>query len=112
MTVVAEAIAPPTSRALLARPDWRAVALAGAGMLLTFAAPQHRMDLLLIGVLASLTGIVWSPYSGAVLIGATLPTFFFTRTLLGPLSVTPPGLALMLTWLAIFARRRQLPLRF
>jgi O-antigen ligase len=112
MTVVAEALAPPTSRPLLARPDWRALALAGAGMLLTFAAPQHRIDLLLIGVLASLVGIVWSPYSGAVLIGATLPAFFFTRTLSGPLSVTPPGLALLLTWLAIFVRRRQLPLRF
>jgi O-antigen ligase len=111
MTVVAEALAPPTSRQLLARPDWRALALASAGMVLTFAAPQHRMDLLLIGVLASLIGIVWSPYSGAVLIGATLPAFFFTRTLAGPLSVTPPGLALMLTWLAVFARRRQLPLR-
>ena len=36
-----------------------------------------------------------------VLIGATLPFFFFTRTLVGPLSVTPPGLALMLTWLAV-----------
>jgi O-antigen ligase len=111
MTVVAEALAPPTSRPLLERPDWRALALAGAGMLLTFAAPQHRMDLLLIGVLTSLIGIVWSPYSGAVLIGATLPTFFFTRSLAGPLSVTPPGLALILTWLAILARRRQLPLR-
>jgi len=62
-------------------------------------------------VLASLIGIVWSPYSGALLIGATLPTFFFTRTLVGPLSVTPPGLALMLTWLAILVRRRKLSLR-
>lgn len=112
MTVVAEAIAPPRSRPSLARADWRALALAGAGMLLTFAAPQHRMDLLLIGLLASLIGIVWSPYSGAVLIGATLPTFFFTRSLVGPLSVSPPGLALMLTWLAILVRRRQLAPRF
>ena len=81
-------------------------------MLLTFAAPQHRMDLLVIGVVASLVGMVWSPSRGPVLIGATLPTFFFTRTLPGPLSVTPPGLALMLSWLAILVRRRQLPLRF
>jgi O-antigen ligase len=112
MAVVAEAVAPPTSHPLLARPDWRAVALASAGLLLTFAAPQHRMDLLVIGVLTSLVGIVWSPYAGALLIGAALPTFFFTRTLAGPLSVTPPGLALMLTWLAVLVRRRQLPLRF
>jgi O-antigen ligase len=41
-----------------------------------------------------------------------LPAFFFTRNLFGPLSVTPPGLALTLTWLAIFVRRRQLALRF
>jgi O-antigen ligase len=112
MTVVAEAVAAPTSRQLLTRPDWRALALAGAGMLLTFAAPQHRMDLLLIGVLASLIGMIWSPYVGPILIGATLPAFFFTRVLAGPLSVTPPGLALMLSWLAILLRRRQLPLRW
>jgi O-antigen ligase len=97
---------------LLVRPDRRALALAGAGLLLTFASPPHRMDLLVIGVLASLIGIVWSPYAGPVLIGLTLPTFFFTRTLAGPLSVTPPGLALMLTWLAVLVRRRQLSLRF
>lgn len=112
MTVVAEAVAPATSRPLPTRPDWRALALAGAGLLLTFAAPEHRMDLIVFGVLASLIGITWSPYAGPLLIGATLPAFFFTRTLAGPLSVTPPGLALMLTWLAILVRRRQLPLRF
>src|SRR5215471_1558654 len=112
MTAVAEAVSPPTSRALLTRPDWRALALSGAGLLLTFAAPQHRMDLVLIGVIVSSIGLVWSPYAGPILIGATLPAFFFTRTLAGPLSVTPPGLALVLTWLAIGLRRRQLPLRF
>ncbi|MBV9581420.1 MAG: hypothetical protein JO057_22820, partial [Chloroflexi bacterium] len=70
------------------------------------------MDLLLIGVLASLIGIVWSPYVGPVLIGASLPMFFFTRTLAGPLSVTPPGLALILSWLAILVRHRRLRLRW
>jgi O-antigen ligase len=81
-------------------------------MLLTFTAPQHRMDLLLIGVAASLVGIIWSPYVGPVVIGATLPAFFFTRTLAGPLSVTPPGLALILSWLAVLVRRRQLAVRW
>jgi O-antigen ligase len=81
-------------------------------MLLTFTAPQHRMDLLLIGVAVTLVGIVWSPYVGVVVIGATLPAFFFTRTLAGPLSVTPPGLALILSWLAVLVRRRSLPVRW
>src|SRR5204863_9958714 len=71
-------------------PDWRALALAAAGMLLTFGAPQHRVDLLAIGVIAALGGIVWSPIAGPLLIGATLPVFFFSRTLAGPLAVTPP----------------------
>jgi O-antigen ligase len=103
---------PPTPLPLRGEIDWRALTLSGAGLLLTFAAPQHRMDLVLIGVLVSAIGIVWSPYVGPILIGATLPAFFFTRTLAGPLSVTPPGLALVLSWLAIGLRRRQLPLRF
>ena len=112
MTGVAETVAPPTSRQILTHVDWRALALSGGGLLLTFAAPPHRVDLLLIGVAVSVIGIIWNPYAGVVLIGATLPTFFFTRTLAGPLSVTPPGLALMLSWLAILVRRRQLALRW
>jgi putative inorganic carbon (HCO3(-)) transporter len=70
------------------------------------------MDLQLIGVAVSLVGIIWNPYAGVMLIGAALPTFFFTRTLAGPLSVTPPGLALILSWVAILVRRRQLALRW
>jgi O-antigen ligase len=101
--------APP---ALTRTPDWRALAIGIAGMLVTFAAPQHRPDLLLIGLAASAIAIVWSPLVGAVLIGGSLPFFFFGRNLVGPLSVTPPGLALMLTWLAVAVRHRQLALRW
>jgi O-antigen ligase len=93
-------------------PDWRALALGLGGMLVTFAAPQHRPDLLLIGLGASALAIVWSPLVGAVLIGGLLPAFFFGRGLIGPLSVTPPGLALLLTWLAVGLRRKQLALRW
>jgi putative inorganic carbon (HCO3(-)) transporter len=78
----------------------------------TFAAPQHRPDLVLIGVLATTIGIVWSPFVGAALIGGLLPAFFFGRNLIGPLSVTPPGLALALTWLAVIVRRKQLRLHW
>lgn len=92
------------------RADWRAVGLAGAGLLLTFAAPQHRLDLLAIGVVATLAGLLWSPMAGPLVIGASLPAFFFSRTLVGPLAVTPPGLALLLTWLAVGVRRKRLNL--
>jgi putative inorganic carbon (HCO3(-)) transporter len=81
-------------------------------MLITFAAPQHRPDLLVIGLVASAIGIVWSPLVGACLIGGLLPAFFFGRNLVGPVSVTPPGLALVLTWVAIVARRKQQALRW
>ena len=90
--------------------SWRATALAVVGLVLTFAAPQHRIDLLLIGLVALLAGVVWSPLSGPLLVGAGLPFFFFNRPLAGPLAVTPPGLALMVSWLAILARHRQLRL--
>jgi O-antigen ligase len=91
-------------------PDWRALALATAGLFLTFAAPPHRVDLILIGLAATAGGIVWNPLAGPVLIGAALPTFFFSRGLVGPLSVTPPGLALIVTWAAIALRRKRLNL--
>src|SRR5512142_3117611 len=99
---------PNTPPARLRAPDWRAFGIAAGGMLITFAAPAHRPDLLIIGLIAAAIGILWSPLSGAVLIGALLPTFFFGKTLIGPASVTPPGLALVLTWLAVLARRKQL----
>jgi len=92
-------------------PNWRAVALAASGLALTFAAPQHRLDLLLIGLAAALGGVVWSPLAGPLLIGAALPLFFFSRAIGGPLSVTPPGLALILTWLAVALRHRSLDLK-
>jgi len=90
--------------------NWRATALAVAGLLLTFAAPQHRLDLLLIGLVALMTGLVWNPLSGPVLIGLALPFFFFGRPLAGPLAVTPPGLALMVSWVAVLVRHGQLKL--
>jgi len=93
-------------------PEWKALAIAAGGMLVTFAAPHHRPDLVLIGLAASSVGIVWSPMAGAALIGGLLPAFFFGRNLVGPLSVTPPGLALALTWLAVLIRRKQVRLRW
>ncbi len=101
-----------TERGVYEALDWRAAALAGAGVVLTFAAPQHRVDLLLIGVAATLAGVVWSPLAGALLVGATLPAFFFSRGLIGPVSVTPPGLVLMLTWIAALVRRKHVGLRW
>jgi O-antigen ligase len=90
--------------------NWRATALAAAGLVLTFAAPQHRIDLLVIGLVLLVAGLVWSPLSGPLLVGATLPFFFFGRPLAGPFAVTPPGLALMVSWVAVVARHRQLKL--
>jgi O-antigen ligase len=84
--------------------------VAAAGLGLTFAAPWHRVDLLVIGLAALLGGIVWNPISGPVLIGATLPFFFFGRPLAGPLSVTPPGLTLVVSWLVVIVRHKQLKL--
>jgi O-antigen ligase len=106
---------PPRQRVRLeaaAGLSWRATGLAAAGLLLTFAAPQHRIDLLLIGLAAVSAGVVWSPMSGPLLVGATLPLFFFGRPLAGPLAVTPPGLVLMVSWVAAVARHRQLNLRW
>ncbi len=65
-----------------------------------------------IGVLATLGGVAWSPMAGPLLIGASLPTFFFSRTLVEPLSVSPPGLALIAAWLAVLIQRRRLRLRW
>jgi O-antigen ligase len=92
--------------------NWKALALAAGGLALTFTAPTHRLDLLLIGLAATLGGLLWAPLGGPVLIGAALPFFFFSRQLVGPIGVTPPGLVLLLTWLAVLARRRALVLRW
>jgi putative inorganic carbon (HCO3(-)) transporter len=92
--------------------NWKALALAAGGLGLTFTAPPHRLDLLAIGVAATLGGLWWAPRMGPVLIGAALPFFFFSRQLVGPIGVTPPGLALILSWLAVLARRRVLQLRW
>jgi O-antigen ligase len=92
--------------------NWKALALAAGGLALTFTAPSHRLDLLAIGVAATLGGLWWAPLGGPVLIGAALPFFFFSRQLVGPISVTPPGLMLILSWLTVMARRRALALRW
>ena len=94
------------------RPNWKALVLAAVGLLLVFASPPHRVDLLIIGLAAALGGSVWSPLAGVTLIGATLPVFLFGRQIAGPLSFSPPGLALVVTWLAVLARHRQLKLRW
>ena len=76
----------------------RAALLGVAGLLLTFTAPSHRPDLLVFGVIAVAAALVWQPRSGPLLIGAALPFYFFSRQLVGPLSVSPPGLTLLLAW--------------
>jgi len=90
--------------------NWRAVALAAAGLVLAFTAPPHRLDLLALGVGASAAALVWSPALGPALIGASLPFFFFSHQLVGPIGVTPPGLALLLAWGAVLVRRKSLNL--
>jgi O-antigen ligase len=109
-------VSPPISDASAAGADealnWKALGLAAAGLVLTFTAPAHRLDLLLIGVGMAVGGLLWAPLAGPILIGAALPFYFFSRVLVGPLGVTPPGLALILSWLAILARRRALRLRW
>jgi putative inorganic carbon (HCO3(-)) transporter len=67
---------------------------------------------LVIGVGATLGGLLWAPLAGPVLIGAALPFFFFSRQLVGPIGVTPPGLALILSWVAVFVQRHKLQLRW
>jgi O-antigen ligase len=87
------------------RLNWKATALALAGLGLIFTAPPHRIDLLVIGLAGLGGGLLWSPLAGPLLIGGALPCFFFSRQLVGPVSVTPPGLVLILSWLAVFINR-------
>ncbi len=93
---------------------WKALALALAGLVLIFTAPPHRVDLLLIGLAGLGGGLLWSPLGGPILIGAALPFFFFSRPLVGPISVTPPGLVLILSWVTVVvsAFRGKLALRW
>jgi len=86
--------------------NWRALAIAAAGLVLVFAAPVHRVDLLVIGLAGLVGGVAWSPPVGPMLIGAALPFFFFARPLAGPVGVTAPGLVLTVSWLAAIARRK------
>ncbi len=81
--------------------------LGAAGLLLTFTAPAHRVDLLAIGVIATGASLLWRPTEGPLLIGAALPFYFFGRTLVGPLAVSPPGLVLLLAWPAALLRHRK-----
>lgn len=84
--------------------NWKALTLAVAGLVLTFAAPAHRLDLLVIGLGGLVGGLWWSPLAGPVLIGGALPFFFFSRPLAGPISVTPPGLVLIVSWLIVLVQ--------
>src|ERR1700694_1673924 len=81
--------------------NWKATALALVGLVLMFTAPPHRIDLLLIGLAGLGGGLFWNPLAGPGLIGAALPFFFFSRQLFGPISVTPPGIVLILSWLML-----------
>jgi hypothetical protein len=94
--------------------DVRPLLLGSAGLLLTFSAPPHRLDLLAVGVIALFGALLWQPRTGPLLIGAALPFFFFGRPLVGPLSVSPPGLVLLLAWpvTLIQAARRSIVLRW
>jgi O-antigen ligase len=92
--------------------SWKALALAAGGLALTFAAPPHRVDLLVVGLACLIGGVVWRPQTGPAIVGVSLPFFFFARQLVGPVGVTPPGLALLVSWLAIAVRARQLALRW
>ncbi len=85
------------------RGDLQAGALALAGILVVTTLPTRRVDLLAFGVAASLAGMVWRPWVGPALIGASLPFYFFSRTI-GPLSFSPPELVLLLAWGALLLR--------
>jgi O-antigen ligase len=93
--------------------ECRAALLVLAGTLLTFTTPLHRLDLLAYGLATMFGGLLWRPRIAPFVIAASLPGFFFARPLLGPLSFSPPGLLLVLAWLAVLiqAGRRRLPLR-
>lgn len=80
--------------------------LGALGLLLTFTAPPHRLDLLLGGLIAVVGSVLWQPRSGPLLIGAALPFYFFSRQLIGPLAVSPPGLMLLASWPAALIRYR------
>jgi len=92
--------------------NWKALAIAAAGLILTFTAPTHRIDLLVIGLAGLVGGVVWRPRVGPVLLGAALPFFFFAHQIVGPLGVTPPGLVLIVSWVAVIARRTKLQARW
>jgi putative inorganic carbon (HCO3(-)) transporter len=80
------------------------LALGGVSLLLTFTAPAHRPDLLALGLIGLVAALLWRPRFGPLFIGATLPVFFYSRQLVGPLSVSPPGLVLLLNWPATLVR--------
>src|SRR5713101_168354 len=88
--------------------NWKALAIAAAGLILTFTAPTHRIDLLVTGLAGLVGGVVWRPRVAPVLLGAALPFFFFAPQIVGPLGVTPPGLVLIVSWVAVIARRTKL----
>src|SRR5258708_22296561 len=89
-----------------------ALGLAAAGLVVPFTAHAHRLDLLAIGLALLAGGVIWSPQVGPLLIGASLPFFFFSRQLVGPIGVTPPGLVLIVTWAAVLVRHRRLGARW
>lgn len=84
--------------------DLAALTVGALGLLLTFAAPDRRLDLRVLGVAATFGGMFWAPGAGPFLTAAALPFFFFDHPLVGPLSVTAPGLAVVLAWAAALVR--------
>lgn len=74
-----------------------------AGLALIYLAPGHRLDLLLIGAACAVGAMAYRPTVGPLLVGLTLPLYFFPAAI-GPLSFSPPGLTLVLAWLALTAR--------
>jgi putative inorganic carbon (hco3(-)) transporter len=81
--------------------------LGAISLFVTFTAPAHRIDLLAFGMIGLAVTLLWRPRLGPFFIGTTLPVYFFSRQLIGPLSVSPPGLVLLLSWPAALLRERR-----
>ena len=89
----------------------KSAALGIAGVSLAFAAPGHRPDLLVLGVVALAASLAWWPWNGPALVALTLPWFFFSRQIAGPLGATPPVTVLALTWISVLVQRRRVGAR-
>jgi O-antigen ligase len=89
----------------LGQPAWikraepRAGLLAAAGVLLFVAAPAHRLDLTLVGLLAALVGLLWRPQVAPAVVGLLIPWFGASRDVAG-VGISAPLLATLLGFVA------------